>query len=241
MSNKARIVGHRGACLLAPENTLASLEVAISMGIEVVEFDIHTSRDGVLYVHHDDTLDRTTNGSGAIADKASAELDQLDAGSWFGAEFAGEPLPRLDRFLDACKGRIATYAEIKAADPARVRDMLAARGLLEDAWSFSFDETIRAEMRLRVPDLRRMVLLAHVGSVERAIAAEAHILEFHEDNLSPELVAAAKAAGLVTQMFYGGNEPAVFELAVRCGVEQMNIDDIALFRRVESRMLAPAG
>jgi len=240
MSHVARIVGHRGACLWAPENTFASLETAIKMGVDVVEFDIQTSRDGVLYVHHDDTLDRTTTGSGPIAEMTSAELDLLDAGSWFGPEFKGERIPRLDGFLDACKGRIATYAEIKAADPAKVRDMLAARGLLDEAWSFSFDQNIRAEMRLRAPDLKRMVLVAHVGSVERAVAADAQILEFHEDSLSQEEVAKAKAAGLITQMFYGGSDPKVFETAIRCGIEQMNIDEIELYRDIERQLLAPA-
>ncbi|MFN4011270.1 MAG: glycerophosphodiester phosphodiesterase [Pannonibacter sp.] len=235
---KAVLICHRGLSRKAPENTLAALEAAIAAGADVVEFDIHTSCDGVLYVIHDETVDRTSNGHGRVADMTSAELDRLDAGSWFSPAFAGERLPRLSVFLDACKGRIGTYAEIKAADPARVRDMLAARGMLSRAWSFSFDQDIRAQMRARVPDLRRMVLFQHMGSVERAVAAEAHILEFHEGNLTPERVARAREAGLVTQMFYAGSEEAVFERAIRCGIEQMNIDEAELFRAVEARMLA---
>ncbi|MEJ8476143.1 glycerophosphodiester phosphodiesterase [Roseibium algae] len=236
----ARIVCHRGASMAAPENTLASLEGAISMGAYAVEFDIRTSKDEVLYVMHDETVDRTTNGKGRFADLTSAEIDALDAGSWFGPEFAGQMVPRLDVFLAACKGRIATYAEIKTADPARVRDMLAAHGLLADAWTFSFDQSIRAETRARVPDFRRMVLFEHVGSVERATALGAHILEFQADTLTAERVAEAKAAGLVTQVFYGGSDRTVFENAVRSQVEQMNIDDVELFRSVEAEMLSPA-
>lgn len=233
---KAVLICHRGLSLRAPENTLAALEAAIAFGADVVEFDIQTSRDGILYVIHDETLDRTTNGRGKVADMTSAEIDALDAGSWFGPAFAGECVPRLSVFLDACKGRIGTYAEIKAADPARVRDMLAARGMLDRAWSFSFNEGIRAQMRARVPDLRRMVLFQHTGSVERAVAAGAHILEFHEGNVTQERVAQAREAGLVTQMFYPGNSEAVFEHALRCGIEQMNIDEAELFRSVEARL-----
>ncbi|GAA0781983.1 glycerophosphodiester phosphodiesterase family protein [Roseibium denhamense] len=236
---RAAIVCHRGACLQAPENTFAALEKAIEIGADVVEFDVRPSRDGVLYVHHDETVNRTTNGTGRFADMTSDEIDQLDAGRWFHADFAGESVPRLSDFLDACRGRIKTYAEIKEGDPAEVRDMLAARGMLADAWTFSFDQSIRAQARAQVPDLRRMVLFAHVGSVERAVALDAHILEFHEGDVSEALVAQAKSAGLITQMFYGGSDRAVFETAVRCGVEQMNIDHVELFRDVEKALLEP--
>jgi glycerophosphoryl diester phosphodiesterase len=235
---QAVVVCHRGASLLAPENTLASLEKAIALGAGVVELDVRPSRDGVLYVMHDATVERTTNGTGRISDLDAADIDQLDAGAWFADEFRGERVPRLDTFLDACKGRIAAYVEIKEGDPVEVRDMLAVRGMLKDAWTFSFDQAIRAETRAKVPDLRRMVLYMHVGSVDRAVAQDAHILEFHEDNLDAETVAAAKSAGLTTQMFYAGRDRAVFEKAVRFGVEQMNIDEVELFRSVEKELLA---
>ncbi|MCV0426100.1 MAG: glycerophosphodiester phosphodiesterase family protein [Roseibium sp.] len=237
---KAVIVCHRGACLVAPENTLASLEKAIDMAADVVELDVRPSRDGVLFVMHDATVERTTNGAGRVSEMMSSEIDQLDAGAWFGGEFKGERVPRLETFLDACRGRIGTYVEIKEGDPAEIRDMLALRGMLSDAWTFSFDQSIRAETRAKVPDFRRMVLFAHVGSVERAVAQDAHILEFHQDDLDEALLAEARDAGLVTQMFYAGKDRAVFEKAVRCGVEQMNIDHVDIFRDVENELFAAA-
>ena len=82
---QAVIVCHRGACLVAPENTLVALEKAIDLGADVVEFDVRPSQDGVLYVMHDETVDRTTNGTGRFADMHSSEIDRLDAGGWFGA------------------------------------------------------------------------------------------------------------------------------------------------------------
>lgn len=236
---RAAIVCHRGANLKAPENTLAALEAAIADGAGVVELDVRPSRDGVLYVHHDDTVDRTTDGTGRFADKLSAEIDELDAGSWFSEEFAGERVPRFSTFLDACRDRIAVYAEIKEGDPAKVRDMLHARGLLENAWTFSFDQAIRAETRARVPDFRLMVLFDHVGSVDRAVAQGAAILEFQAHNLDVDLVASAKTAGLITQLFYDGSDKAVFERAVRCGIDQMNIDYVDVFRSVETALLEP--
>ncbi|MCX2722998.1 glycerophosphodiester phosphodiesterase family protein [Roseibium salinum] len=235
----AVIVCHRGACLSAPENTLASLAGAIDMGAEVVEFDVRPSRDGVLYVMHDATVDRTTDGTGRFADMTSDEIDTLDAGSWFSPEFAGERVPRLNTFLDACRGRIVAYAEIKEGDPAEVRDLLAVRGMLKEAWTFSFDQAIRAATRAKVPDFRRMVLFEHVGSVARAVAHEARIIEFNEHNLTEELAAEARQAGLITQMFYAGDDRSVFERAVRSGIEQMNIDHVETFRAVERELATP--
>lgn len=237
---RAAIVCHRGASLMAPENTIASLEKAIEAGAEVVELDVRQSLDGVLYVFHDETVDRTTNGTGRLADMLAEDIDKLDAGSWFSEAYSGECVPRFSDFLDACRGRIAVYAEIKEADPAMVRDMLQARDMLDEAWTFSFDQAIRAETRARVPDFRLMVLYEHVGSVERAVAQGASILEFHPENLDPNLVQEAKNADLITQMFYADADPDVFAKAISCGIEQMNIDHFDVFRRVEEGLLAPA-
>jgi len=95
----APIVGHRGAAAHAPENTLASIRMAARQGARMVEFDAKLSSDGVAFIMHDDLLDRTTDGHGPAAATPWSELQKLDAGSWFGKTFAGEPLPRLDQTL----------------------------------------------------------------------------------------------------------------------------------------------
>lgn len=220
--------------MTAPENTFAALAGAIALKADVIEFDIRRSADGVLYVFHDETLERTSNGIGRFGETHSSEIDRLDAGSWFGDAFVGQKIPRLDEFLKACAGRIATYAEIKDADPVLVRDMLQAEGLLETAWTFSFDPDIRKATQVRTPDFRRMVLFEHVGSVRAAVAEGAAILEFHEGDLTPDLVQEAKAAQLITQLFYDGEEECVFSKAVKLGIDQMNIDHVDKFRAVEA-------
>jgi glycerophosphoryl diester phosphodiesterase len=93
------VAGHRGDRSTAPENTMAALTRAITSPQEFVETDVTRSRDGVPVLFHDRTLGRTTDGSGPIADKTLAELKQLDAGSWYSAEFAGERIPTLEEFL----------------------------------------------------------------------------------------------------------------------------------------------
>jgi glycerophosphoryl diester phosphodiesterase len=88
-----RVIAHRGGGGLAPENTLAAIRTGAQRGFAGVEFDVMLSRDSVPVLIHDDNLERTTNGAGAVANAAWKDLAALDAGSWFGAAFAGEPLP----------------------------------------------------------------------------------------------------------------------------------------------------
>ncbi len=124
---KTQIVCHRGACRHAPENTIASGLAAARLGGDIVELDVRQSRDGVLYVLHDATVDRTTNGSGPIADLTSTEIDRLDAGTWFGPEFTDEPVPRLDRFFHVLKAQVGFYVEVKTADADAVADAIRKR------------------------------------------------------------------------------------------------------------------
>ena len=83
------IVVHRGANALAPENTWPSAEAALQYGATWIEVDVRTSKDGVLFNLHDETLDRTTNGKGQLSDMLSVDVRKLDAGSWFAPQFAG--------------------------------------------------------------------------------------------------------------------------------------------------------
>jgi glycerophosphoryl diester phosphodiesterase len=98
-----RIVAHRGGGLLAPENTLAAIRLARNLGFTGVEFDVKLTGDGVPVLMHDDTLERTTDGSGAVADASYQEIAKLDAGSWFGNEFGGEPVPSFAAASALCR------------------------------------------------------------------------------------------------------------------------------------------
>jgi len=93
------LIAHRGASQFAPENTLVALRQASAMGATWVEFDVCLTLDKVPVVIHDITLDRTTDGAGLVFDRTYAELQQLDAGSWFAADFAGTKIPSLDQWL----------------------------------------------------------------------------------------------------------------------------------------------
>jgi glycerophosphoryl diester phosphodiesterase len=98
-----RIVAHRGAGTLAPENTLAALRCGLAHGFRAVEFDVMLSADGVPMLMHDPQLGRTVAGHGRIADLTAAQLAALDAGAWFGPAFVGEPVPSYEQAAHFCK------------------------------------------------------------------------------------------------------------------------------------------
>lgn len=95
-----QIIGHRGACGYAPENTLESIRTAADMGVEWVEFDVKLTKDEVPILFHDETLDRTTNGAGNVADIDYEDLLDLEAGSWFADSFTGIKIPSLEEAIE---------------------------------------------------------------------------------------------------------------------------------------------
>jgi glycerophosphoryl diester phosphodiesterase len=101
-----QVVGHRGAPMEAPENTLLSFRRAIDIGVDWIEFDLRETRDGVLVVIHDDAVDRTTNGRGKVAGMTFKELEQLDAGD-------GQKVPSLQQVIELARGRVNMDMEIK--------------------------------------------------------------------------------------------------------------------------------
>ena len=97
-----RWVAHRGAGKLAPENTLAAFKLGASCGYRMFECDVKLSSDGVPFLLHDDTLERTTNGIGIAGSMTWQDLQQLDAGTWHSTSYAGEPIPSLDTVAAYC-------------------------------------------------------------------------------------------------------------------------------------------
>ena len=109
------VIAHRGYRQKYPENTLAAFQAAAAAGAQMTELDVMLSRDRKPVVIHDDTLERTTNGTGAVKDFTLEELKKLDAGSWFDPQFSDQRLPDLSEVLDVAGGRTRVNIEIKAA------------------------------------------------------------------------------------------------------------------------------
>jgi glycerophosphoryl diester phosphodiesterase len=104
LGGRTRVIAHRGFSGVAPENTLVAIRRGIEIGADMAEIDVTLSKDGYVVVIHDETLDRTTNGTGPVSDATLEELQRLDAGSWFAPEFAGEKIPTLGEVLDLVRG-----------------------------------------------------------------------------------------------------------------------------------------
>jgi glycerophosphoryl diester phosphodiesterase len=137
-------IGHRGAPFHEPENTLLSFRKALELGAEMLELDVHLCADGEIVVIHDDTVDRTTDGRGAVSELTLSELKALDAGK-------GEAVPTLAEVLDLVDGAVPVNIELKGPGTSGpVHDELTGRigagGLLEEYLVSSFDPVLLADM-----------------------------------------------------------------------------------------------
>lgn len=182
------VVAHRGANHLAPENTFAAAQKCVQLGVEYVEIDVRTSKDGVMYVIHDKTLDRTTNGSGAVAESDSSYIDSLDAGSWFSAEFSGERVPRLDAFLKRFNGRIKVYFDVKDADLKQLLKLIYDVGYEKDCFFwFSNDERAK-ELRSLDANIPLKMNAVDVDGLRAVLPYNPQIIEYRLQNLTPAFV-----------------------------------------------------
>ena len=144
-TEKIRIIAHRGASAYAPENTLAAFRKAKELGTGWFELDVYLSGDGIPVVLHDETVDRTTDGTGNITEKNIGEIKLLDAGSWFGPEFAGEKIPTLDEAVAFARDNINIYIEIKDANPdlpAKILECVKSHDMVKNVviQSFSLEQ-----------------------------------------------------------------------------------------------------
>lgn len=123
MPKRTQVFAHRGAKAVAPENTLPAFEQAIALGADGIELDVQCSKDGLLVVMHNFTVNETTDGTGRIADLTAAELAKLDAGSHFSAQFAGVGVPTLEDVFALVVGKLKINIEIKSQDPMGGREV----------------------------------------------------------------------------------------------------------------------
>lgn len=155
------LVGHRGACDVAPENTMPSFERAYRDGADIVEADIRLSADGEVMVFHDATVDRTTDGSGRVAAMTCAELQALDAGGWFDERFRGTHVPTLGELVTWAKGRIGLMLEFKfdpygSFEPSLVPatlEIIADAGVRDQVVTISYQRYALAQLKNLASDI----------------------------------------------------------------------------------------
>lgn len=193
------IWAHRGASSEAPENTLAAFIAAEQAGAQGIEMDIHLTRDGVPVVIHDASVDRTTNGSGPVSQMTRSELRQLDAGSWFGPAFAGEPVPTLEEVLAWAEDRLRLNLEIKDVSSKRAVLPLLARYPRARVLLSSFNYRLLATLRQedgRLPLGLLMEGMAWGRALRQAVALGVESLHPREDRVGRPLMARCRHLGL---------------------------------------------
>jgi glycerophosphoryl diester phosphodiesterase len=239
-----KIIAHRGGGKLAPENTLAAMRCGLSYGFRAVEFDVMLSADAVPVLVHDPRLGRTIKGSGSISDYAAAELVAMDAGSWFGAVFAGEPVPTYEEIYRFCwANNIWMNVEIKPApgyeqQTGRVvaqltRQWLAGDGHAADPGarvlfsSFSFDALAAAKDA--APEIPRGFLVDPIPDGWHAQLEDLGAVALHanQKHLSENQAREIKSAGFGL-FCYTVNDPEKARTILAWGVDAFCTDRIDL-------------
>lgn len=230
-----QIVAHRGGGKLAPENTLAAIDVGAQYGHTMIEFDAKLSEDKQVFLLHDDTLDRTSNGWGVAGELSWSKLSQLDAGSWYSREYEGEPLALLSDVAERCgQHQMMANIEIKPTtgkEQETGRDVaLAARELWQGQTapllsSFSY-EALEAAMQA-VPELPRGLLLDQWHDDWLTLTSALGCVSIHLNHklLDAERTAQLKAAGLHI-LVYTVNQPARARELLSWGVDAICTDRI---------------
>ena len=146
-----KIIAHRGASAHAPENTMAAFQLALDQGADGIELDVMLTKDNRIAVIHDDTVDRTTSGSGRVSEMTLAELQALDAGD-------GEKISSLDEVLDRFGGRflinieLKNYSSVLDSLPTEVAKLVKSKELMESVLISSFNPFNIARFRKRAPE-----------------------------------------------------------------------------------------
>jgi glycerophosphoryl diester phosphodiesterase len=221
-------IAHRGASSYAPENTFAAFDLAIRMGARHIELDVEATSDGHIVVIHDDTVDRTTDGSGLVTGQTLQALQALDAGSWFGREFAGERIPLFDAVLRRYTGRAHLHTEIKGRSTylsRRTADLVRQHDMVDQVTITSFQKARLEEIRGYAPELATGWLLPEVSDVA---IAQAHELELRQicpraPTVTAALVSRLHAEGFVVRA-WGVDTEALMRQVVEAGADGMTVN-----------------
>lgn len=228
-----RVIAHRGFSAEAPENTLAAIRLAIDASADMVEVDVTVSADGHLVVIHDDTLQRTTDGRGQVAEHTLAELRDLDAGSWFAPRYLGEPIPTLGEVLDLVRDRVLLNIEIKPeavehAAPRLVAALVLDRGMVDQIVVSSFAPAALEDLRDAAPRIRTASLYnreLHSGLDPHEVVREVGATAFNIDHrdLTEDTLRSCREHGLPVSVYTVNDRDRMNQL-VAIGVDAIFTD-----------------
>lgn len=230
-------IAHRGAGKLAPENTLAAFRVGASLGYSGFECDVKLSADGVPFLLHDDTLERTTSGQGRAGDQPWAELSRLDAGSWHSRTYAGEPVASFEAIARYClHNGFALDLEIKPTPGTELDTGRAVAQWVRRLWHgtppllSSFRPEALAGARETAPDLPRALLLDTLwpGALEMAATLDCVAVITHHPLMDAALIAQIHGAGR-RALVYTVNDEARARALLALGIDGIVTDAVDRF------------
>ena len=235
---RVQAIAHRGYSAAAPENTVAAFRRAIEHKPDFIECDVRQTRDGRLIVIHDATLDRTTNGSGKVADHTFEELRKLDAGSWFAPGFAGEKLPTLDEAIECIKGSgVKLLIEIK--EPGTEDEVVGAlceHGMQDHSMLCSFHYEVGVRMPELAPEIPFSPIIhpkeqvgedEAVALADEAAAVNGSVFAVYYKSITPALVKATHLANMLMEA-WTVDDPAEMRRLAEMGVDVIGSNDIRL-------------
>ena len=222
------VIAHRGASSYAPENTLAAFDLALEMGVRHIELDVDVTSDGHVVVIHDNNVDRTTDGSGPVTSHTLEALRGFDAGSWFGAQFAGERIPTFDEVLARYKGRAHVHTEIKGHSPSlsqRTADLIRRHGMEGQVTITSFQDVRLEEMHGYAPELPRGWLVREVTDAVIARARRMGLTQLcpRANTVTSELVRRLHAEGFVARA-WDVKTDELMQQVVQAGADGMTVN-----------------
>ncbi len=229
----ALIEAHRGDSANAPENTLAAFRRALALGVPWIELDVRLSRDGHLMVIHDDTVDRTTSGSGAVGKMTAEELQRLDAGAWFAPEFAKERLPRFAEVLELVAPTdtlLNVEIKVSAAGVELPRAVVELLGRFRKEAQYvvsSFDLEALLQVRALAPEISLALIGAGPEILPLAVGRGFPWIHAAYHSLAPELVAEAHANGIRVNV-WTVDDPAHASACRMRGVDKICTNNPAL-------------
>ncbi len=222
------VTAHQGASGDYPDNTLLAFEKAIEHGAEAIELDVHRCKSGEMVVIHDESVDRTTNGTGKVADLTLAELKQLDAGE-------GEKIPTLDETLAMLAGRVTVFVELKDTAIQEVADSVH-RAVREHGFTYDqlpvigFDHQDLLALKITNPDIQtgltwseRRQDIASIIMIPEAKMMGAVAINPEHTMITPELVERAHKVGLKVNT-WTVNEPDDIRRMIDAGVDAIMSD-----------------
>jgi glycerophosphoryl diester phosphodiesterase len=179
------VIAHRADHVHHAENSIAAIESAAAIGADYAELDVRTTKDGKLVLMHDKTVDRTTNGRGAVKDMGAGEIARLNFRGYGGS------VPTFDEALDAAKGKIQVYLDWKDATPEAIFQALKAHGMLEHVVVYGGRDQLHRLQEL-APGIRLMPeadTLPNLQMCQRELNPK--VVAFGEDDFKPEIIAQA--------------------------------------------------